>query len=130
MIIDTNVYRAFMDGESAVRQHILFSEHLLVPLVVAAELYKGFLGGSRPEENKIEWEKFMVATRAEIVCPALSTAERFAELAVYCRRHGRVLSDNDLWVAATALETGEPLLTLDKDFMVFDSYATLTVRMP
>ncbi|MFZ1249097.1 MAG: PIN domain-containing protein [Candidatus Saccharimonadales bacterium] len=127
MVIDTNIYSAFMNGAQEPRARILACDQIVVPLAVAAEIQKGFLGGSRLEENMNDWSKFMTATRAEIACPIVSTAGLFAQLAMFCRQKGRVLSDNDLWIAATALEIGEPLLTLDKDFSVLVGYSELEV---
>ncbi|HET8774302.1 MAG TPA: PIN domain-containing protein [Thermoanaerobaculia bacterium] len=42
--------------------------------------------------------------------------ERFGELHAWTRSAGRALSDNDLWIAATAAATGAHLVTTDKDF--------------
>jgi predicted nucleic acid-binding protein len=40
----------------------------------------------------------------------------FAEIDVWCKRNGRCLSDNDLWIAATAHHTGSHFISSDKDF--------------
>jgi len=42
--------------------------------------------------------------------------EAYAELSEISRLSGRTMSDNDLWIAATASVTGATVLTTDKDF--------------
>jgi tRNA(fMet)-specific endonuclease VapC len=42
--------------------------------------------------------------------------EAYALIAFYCRSQGRVLSDNDVWIAATAHVLDLRLLTADRDF--------------
>jgi predicted nucleic acid-binding protein len=42
--------------------------------------------------------------------------EMYVELYVAARKRGRVMSQNDLWIAATAKATDAVLLTIDKDF--------------
>ena len=44
----------------------------------------------------------------------------YAEVQVAAESSGRTLSKNDLWIAATAKETGATLLTTDRDFDALD----------
>jgi predicted nucleic acid-binding protein len=127
MLLDTNIYRAYLDGLSLVFEELDKTDRANLPLAVLAEIRKGFLGGTKFQQNEDILQDFLEKTGAGIIVPTVQTADFFAELAVYCRKQGRALSDNDLWIAATALETGEPLLTLDKDFEVFQGYDGLTV---
>jgi tRNA(fMet)-specific endonuclease VapC len=41
--------------------------------------------------------------------------DEWARLKDLCRRDGIAISDNDLWIAATAATRGHPLLTCDRD---------------
>lgn len=44
------------------------------------------------------------------------TARRYAEVDVYLRKRCRPIPRNDVWIAATALEHGLHLVTLDVHF--------------
>jgi tRNA(fMet)-specific endonuclease VapC len=44
------------------------------------------------------------------------TALRYAEVDGYLRKKGRPIPRNDVWIAASALEHGHHLLTLDVHF--------------
>jgi predicted nucleic acid-binding protein len=45
----------------------------------------------------------------------VNVAYRWADLAARAKGAGIALSDNDLWIAATAIELGWPLATSDRD---------------
>ena len=45
-----------------------------------------------------------------------ATAERYALIYASLRAAGRPLPTNDLWIAASAMEHGAELVTLDRDF--------------
>jgi len=49
--------------------------------------------------------------------PGVETTRHYADLQLFCRRHGRSLSQNDVWIAALVRETGNTLLTFDRDFV-------------
>lgn len=51
-----------------------------------------------------------------IPIPFASIVDNYVEASEYCRRRGRTLGKNDLWIAATAMTTGATLLTTDRDF--------------
>ncbi len=91
-----------------------------MPFVVIGELKYGYLKGSRREHNEQTLEQFLSQPYVRVELARVETAAHYAELYVYAERRGRALSHNDLWIAALAKETGLPLVTLDKDFVVFE----------
>lgn len=42
--------------------------------------------------------------------------DAYARIDIHCRRSGRPIGENDLWIAATAHATGARLVTTDSDF--------------
>jgi predicted nucleic acid-binding protein len=44
------------------------------------------------------------------------TAERYASIDASLRTRGQPIPTNDLWIAASAMEHGTELVTLDRDF--------------
>ena len=51
-----------------------------------------------------------------ILYPARDTAEHYARLFVQLKRAGTPVPDNDLWIAALALEHDLTLITRDRHF--------------
>ena len=58
--------------------------------------------------------------RAEVVYPNDITAERYATEKARLRRIGRMIPENDLWIAAMALQLDLPLITQDAHFDEID----------
>lgn len=119
MIIDTNIYVALYNGEQAVVDALRSALLIVVPIMVVAELRYGFMYGKKQRDNETKLDMFLAQEKVEIAYPTLKTAQIFGELSVHCRRAGRALSHNDLWIAALAYEQDLPLVTRDKDFAVF-----------
>lgn len=120
MIIDTNVYSALDAGIQSAIDAVISQTTVHMPLFVVAELQFGFKNGTRHEINSKRLQQFLSQQNVEVVLPTLKTAMVYAEISVFCRSKGRVLSQNDLWIAALAKENQETLVTYDKDFSVFN----------
>lgn len=119
MILDTNVYSALKKGDPQTLETLKQAEVWALPLPVAAELRYGFKKGERTEYNEQILENFLARPEAHLLMPAYGTSQYYAELAHTAQLAGRSLSQNDIWIAALALETGDTLVTFDKDFEVF-----------
>lgn len=124
ILIDTNIYSALNRGDAAVRSLLADTNLIAIPPAVIAELLFGFYGGSNRFANEHELDVFLQQETVEIVPVSRETARTYAEIASFCRKSGRALSNHDLWIAASALEHGIPLVTFDKDFMALRGFFT------
>jgi predicted nucleic acid-binding protein len=91
-------------------------DRALVPLATDAEIRFGFENGNKTTENLKKYQQFIGDFNIEIIAPDQDTSIIYADLASWLRKHGKSLSNNDLWIAATCVQTGSRLATLDKDF--------------
>lgn len=89
---------------------------MIIPLATDAEVRFGFCNGNKQAENLENYEMFRQRFRLEVLSPNQDTAIIYADLAGWCRQNGISLSNNDLWIAATCIQSGGKLLTLDRDF--------------
>lgn len=119
MILDTSAYSALQLGREDLAQLVRDAATIELPLQVMAELAYGFALGSRIDENERQLQQFLSQGTVSILMPTIDTARHYADLAVLCRRAGRVPSQNDMWIAALAHESDRKLVTYDKDFGVF-----------
>ena len=87
-----------------------------IPAVVLGELYSGFRQGRRWAENHTRLTDFLSRPSVRILPVTEETAVRYAEVDVYLRKHGRPIPRNDVWIAASAIEHGMEVLTLDEHF--------------
>lgn len=84
--------------------------------MVLGELCSGFRAGNRWAENVALLQQFLGKPSVRVLPITYETALRYAEIDVFLRRKGRPIPRNDVWIAASALEHGLQLLTLDLHF--------------
>jgi predicted nucleic acid-binding protein len=120
LALDTNAYVAFKRGDEEIVEVVRHCPSLLVSTTVLGELLAGFAAGSREARNRAELSQFIGSPRVRVVACAETTADNYALVYVALRRKGRPVPTNDLWIAASALEHGAALLTLDAHFSAID----------
>lgn len=116
IILDTNAYSSFMAGDRRVLDYIVESQDVFVSTIVVGELFAGFYGGRRFEENKNELKEFLSKPGVSVVGVSLETAEIFGEIKNRLRANGTMIPLNDIWISAHAIETGSKLVTYDAHF--------------
>lgn len=114
--IDTNAYVAFKRGDSAVLEVLRHAEEILVSATVLGELLAGFEAGGRARVNRAELTRLLDSPRVRQVSCGLATADRYAMIYAALRKAGTPIPTNDMWIAASCLEHGAALLTLDARF--------------
>lgn len=120
LVFDTTSLSGLLDNDDEIIREVTKADYdrLLVPLAADAELRYGFMYGKKSEENLANYTLLKRNIVLEYINPNQDTAIIYADLAAWCRKHGKSLSNNDLWIAATSIQTGGSLLTLDKDYGV------------
>lgn len=121
MLIDTNVYAALSRGRQDALEALRASAAIYLPIIVVGELYYGFANGNRQAENARQLDVFLARDAVEVMHITPKTAVIYGELAVFCRKMGRSLSDNGLWIAALVKEHGMTFVTYDRDFEAFEA---------
>jgi len=114
--IDTNAYTAFKRGEPAIVSVLQHATDILICTTVLGELLAGFAVGSRQPLNRAELTKFIESPRVKLVPSGAATADFYALVYAALRQLGKPIPTNDLWIAASCLEHGAALLTLDAHF--------------
>jgi len=120
ILIDTNVYSALLLGNKHAIEAISDAGGIVIALASVAELRYGFINGTQAAANEDILQKFLARSGILVAAPSIKTTVHYAELQLLCKKSGRALSQNDIWIAATAKENGYKLLTFDKDFEVFE----------
>lgn len=116
LCLDTNAYSALMRHRAGLQRYLEEAELIHLPTIVLGELYAGFCLGSRYAENCSDLEVFLELPGVRITPPDQGVAERYGYLVRDLRQQGTPLPTNDLWIAATALETGTRLVSYDAHF--------------
>ena len=116
VLLDTSAYSALHRGDLAVLEVLRSTNEVGIPAVVLGELYSGFRQGTQWAENHTLLMDFLSQPSVRILPVTEETALRYAEVDVYLRKHGRPIPRNDVWIAASAIEHGMQVLTLDEHF--------------
>ena len=120
ILVDTNAYTAFMRGDQEIVEVIAHTDQLYLSSTVLGELLAGFAAGTREVRNRAELARFLESPRVGILNVTAETADSYALVYASLRRKGQPIPTNDLWIAASALEHGTALLSLDAHFAQVD----------
>lgn len=116
LALDTNTYRAFMEGMPATVALVQRADQVCMPVPVIAELRFGFAKGTRGRANEAQLAKLLDAARVRVLDCDEQTAHFYAGLKLELSRAGTPIPINDLWIAALVIQHGLVLHTLDRDF--------------
>lgn len=116
LLIDTNVYVAFKRNEPDIIKLFQQAESIAVNTIVLGELLAGFKGGVRETANRNELDQFLDSPRVTLFTLDESSADFFALVFNNLKQTGKPIPTNDIWIAASAMQHGRTLATLDSHF--------------
>ena len=116
MLIDTNIYSGALRGDEEIVRVLRGAEHIGLSAVSLGELFSGFKGGNREEENKRELGIFLDSPRVGLYPVDEYTAQHYCAILDQLRRNGTPIPTNDIWIAASAFQHGIALFTRDRHF--------------
>jgi tRNA(fMet)-specific endonuclease VapC len=114
--VDTNIWIFCLRGRSPeawARLNRESAQQVVLALQTFAELWVGIEKCARPEAEQAKMQA-MIAPYA-VILPTLSTARYYARIRADLEKRGQSISEQDLWVAATALEEGGAVVTNNVD---------------
>jgi tRNA(fMet)-specific endonuclease VapC len=114
--LDTNRLTDLFQGDAALAERLGECDEVWLPLMVLAEIQAGFYGGSQQYRNEHLLRSFLIRPTAGVLLPGRETADYYARLFVQLKRAGTPIPDNDLWIAALALQHDLVLITRDRHF--------------
>lgn len=115
---DTNVVIAFFAGDVTVISEFNNADEIFLASVVLGELYYGARKSARSAQNVARVDAF--AGNNVILSCDLETSQQYGVIKETLRAKGRMIPDNDIWIAATALQYALTLATRDSHFNEVD----------
>ena len=123
-LLDTNIVIGLLGGDSAIGGCVVAATHVYLPSIVLGELYYGAHKSQRPSENVARIDALARAA-AVLGCDDL-TAAKYGQLKAALRKRGTPIPENDLWIAALAVQHDLALVTRDSHFQMVPEVTTET----
>jgi tRNA(fMet)-specific endonuclease VapC len=123
VLLDTNIVVAHFRNDPGVTAHLQTAPVIYLPLVALGELQYGALR-SRQREAQLALIREFLQT-AILLLPDQGTSERYGQVKAELADAGKLIPDNDIWIAAMARQYDLPLATRDAHFAAVQGLNTL-----
>lgn len=121
-LLDTNILIALFADDANVQAHLGQASEVLIPSIVFGELYYGARKSGRVEAN-VQRVDELLDSSAILDCDG-ETAQHYAIVKNNLRLKGQPIPENDIWIAALALQYNLVLVTRDAHFQEVQNLAT------
>lgn len=118
-LLDTNAIIALQRENEALKKLLSTATDVFLPVVAIGELYYGAYKSGRVEANRQNIAAF-IANRVILHVDA-DTADVYGQVKQGLRAKGRPIPENDIWIAAFAIQYDLTLITDDVHFAEVDN---------
>lgn len=115
LLLDTNAYADLHRSGKWLRT-IHSSSKVYLPIIVLGELRFGFINGNQASKNEFQLREFLSKPSAGTLALDSETTFHYASIHLHLRQKAVKIPQNDLWIAALALQHGLWLCTSDSHF--------------
>ena len=119
VVLDTTIVIAHFRNEAAVSARLNAASLLLLPVIALGELYTGAFHKKQNRDKALETVEDFIAS-VNLLRTDHDTARHYGRLRSRLMAKGRPIPDNDLWIAALAIQYGLPLANRDAHFDEID----------
>jgi tRNA(fMet)-specific endonuclease VapC len=113
-LLDTNIIIALFADEAVVKVSFRGAAEIFVPSIALGELYYGAHKSKRSIENLARIENF--AQQSVVLSCNQEASRSYGKIKHQLRKKGRPIPENDIWIAAIALQHDLTLVTRDVHF--------------
>jgi len=122
-LLDTNIIIALFADEVAVKNSLVNADEVFIPSIAIGELCYGARKSGRSKENLERIDEF-IANSTVLGCD-VQTARYYGEIKNAISLKGHPLPENDIWIAAIALQYNLALVTRDAHFLEIENLQTV-----
>jgi tRNA(fMet)-specific endonuclease VapC len=116
---DTSIIiHAFKNNHDIISQLRTFAE-IFIPSIAAGELYYGAYCSANVKKHLDQSNQFL--QNYTILTPDITTGDFYGRIKKSLKDRGKPIPENDIWIAAIALQFNLPLFTSDNHFKTVDN---------
>lgn len=119
VLLDTNIVIELFKGDQKILQFLDKQQNVFIATAVLAELYLGACRSANEQKHMEQIRQFLL--RCIVLNADQATAEACAKVKAALLMKGMPIPENDIWIAATALQYNLPLYTNDRHFSAIDN---------
>ena len=117
-ILDSNAIISLLDGNKAVARILKTARQVLIPAIVCGEIDAGTQGSTKRGKAAHEaFAAFLEMEQVTVLPVTRTTGEFYARVFSFLKSVGTPIPTNDIWIAASVLETGGMLITTDRHLL-------------
>ncbi len=116
ILLDTSAYSAFRRGHPEITDAVRRADEIFISAIVLGELRGGFRGGRLREKSEKGLADLLASPRVSVLSIGDATSDFYAAISISLRERGTPIPTNDLWIAATAMQHGLPVVATDAHF--------------
>ncbi|MBX3036990.1 MAG: type II toxin-antitoxin system VapC family toxin [Anaerolineales bacterium] len=113
-LLDTNIVIALFANDEAVKNNLSKVDEIFIPSIVVGELFYGAYKSARAKENISKIDEF--ANQSVILGCDTETSRIYGEIKFELSVKGQPIPENDIWIAAIALQHNLILISRDSHF--------------
>src|SRR4051812_47346253 len=102
VLLDSSAVIPYFKGDTTLQARFQSTRTLFIPHIVVGELYCGANLSENPLKHVAKIKTFLTA--AVVLSSGLVTAECYGRIRADLARAGTPIPENDIWIAAVALE--------------------------
>ncbi len=117
LLLDTNVLIKFLRGDKKIAKVVSTYEQILVPAIVIGEYKAGVAGETAAGRQQISvLEMFLDSPAVKVVEVSEDIANAHARVFRVLKANGTPIPQNDLWIAACAVDSAAVVYSLEEHF--------------
>ena len=116
LVLDTNVLIPLLRNAANYSHLFKTYDEVILPAIVVGEYKAGLFATKTGEKNRQSLSDYIEDPNVRVVPITDRTSDLYAKIYQELRKKGKPIPQDDMWIAASALENGADLATGDAHF--------------
>lgn len=117
-LLDSSILAAYFRKDRTVRERLASHSSLLISVTTIGEMLYGAARSAKPDDEEQRVVQF--AAGCAVIPVDLMTAAYYAKIKAGLAAKGKPIPENDIWIAASAMQHGLTLAARDEHFSLID----------